>query len=180
MVNLENKIVYDNLRKEEKANNFRGTVVLLIMAVIISFGVYNILALEEDTESGNSTEQISDNNEVVEYKFVIKGIDADDWPTILIAVNIPLLILMIFFYYKANKIGREADQYCPYCYTLGYTTTTLNSTRIRAYIKRERYKDSDGKERTKRVLCEDWEGQYRNDCCGKVYDKKWTEKIDLG
>lgn len=179
MVNLENKVIYENLRKKELVNYIKGTFIFLIMAVIISFGIYNILALE-DIASSASIEQIKDNNKVIENKYVIKDIDIKEWKKILITVNTPLFILMLFFFYKGYKYGKEADKYCPYCYTYGFTTTTLNTKKIRKYIKREKYKDSDGIERTKRVLYEDWEGQYRNECCGTVYDKKWTEKIDLG
>lgn len=88
-------------------------------------------------------------------------------------IGIPSLILFIICAIMASR-------YCPYCYTKGFTTTTLNTTKIRSYVKKEKYNDSNGREKIKRVLYEDWEGEYRNECCGTKYHKTWQNKIDLG
>lgn len=179
MVNLENKVIYDNLRNLEKKNKRKSILILVIIAAVTILGIYNIAEINRQVKL-NEGEQRYEVKPSEESIFLIKSINRDEWVNILIAVNTPLFILMVFFYYKGYKYGREADKYCPYCYTFGFTTTTLNTTKIRSYIKNEKYKDSNGRERIKRVLYEDWEGQYRNECCGKVYNKTWQEKIDLG
>ena len=75
----------------------------------------------------------------------------------------------------------KAGKYCPYCYchTKEFTTTTLYHKKIRSYVKKDESTNSEGKKEIKRTLIEDWEGQYRNECCGKVYTNTWTEEISL-
>lgn len=177
MINYENKAIYDNLKKLEKANYLKGLFVLLIMAVIIIIGMINIGQLSEQSQS-EKIGYITDNKSIVDSSEADKAKKL--WINVLIGVNVPLFILMLYFFIKGHSYEKDANQYCPYCYTKGFTTTTLNRIRIRTYVKNEKYKDSNGRERIKRVLYEDWEGQYRNECCGKVYQKTWQEKIDLG
>lgn len=177
MINLDNKVIYENLRKQEKINYVKGTMVLLIMAGIIIFGVYNILEQHNQTNS-ERIEYILDNKSIVDNK--IESNTKEKWIKITIAVNIPLFILMIYFFIKGARYEKEANRYCPYCYTKDFITTTLNTKKIRSYVKKEKYNDSNGNEKIKRILYEDWEGQYRNECCGQVYQKTWQNKIDLG
>lgn len=94
MINLDNKVIYENLRKQEKINYVKGTMVLLIMAAIIIFGVYNILEQHNQTYS-ERIEYILDNKSIVDNK--IESNTKEKWIKITIAVNIPLFILMIYF-----------------------------------------------------------------------------------
>lgn len=178
MINYENKSIYDNLRKLEKRNYRNGIFVLVIMAVIVIIGYNNIAQLSEQSQN-ERIEHISDNKSLADNKGEDKSITKEKRIDILIAVNIPLLILMLYFFIKGYSYGKEADKYCPYCYTKDFKTTTLNTKKIRSYVKKEKHKDSNGNEKIKRILCEDWEGQYRNECCGKVYNRTWQEKINL-
>ncbi len=178
MINYENKSIYDNLRKLEKRNYRNGIFVLVIMAVIVIIGYNNIAQLSEQSQN-ERIEHISDNKSLADNKGEDKSITKEKRIDILIAVNIPLLILMLYFFIKGYSYGKEADKYCPYCYTKDFKTTTLNTKKIRSYVKKEKHKDSNGNENIKRILCEDWEGQYRNECCGKVYNRTWQEKINL-
>ncbi len=179
MINYENKSIHDNLRKLEKRNYRNGIFVLVIMAVIVIIGYNNIAQLSEQSQN-ERIEHISDNKSLADNKGEDKSITKEKRIDILIAVNIPLLILMLYFFIKGYSYGKEADKYCPYCYTKNFTTTTLNKTKIRSYTKKETFKDSNGREKIKRVLYEDWEGEYRNECCGTKYHKTWQNKIDLG
>lgn len=84
-------------------------------------------------------------------------------------------------YNKDFKLKIKEGKYCPYCYchTHEYTTTTLYNKKIRSYVKKDERTNSEGKKEIKRTLIEDWEGQYRNECCGKVYTRTWQERISL-
>ena len=84
-------------------------------------------------------------------------------------------------YNKDFKLKIKKGKYCPYCYchTHEFTTTTLYNKKIRSYVTKDERTDSNGKTRIKRTLIEGWEGQYRNECCGKVYTSTWQERISL-
>ena len=84
-------------------------------------------------------------------------------------------------YNKDFKSTIKEGRYCPYCYchTHKFTTTTLYNKKIRSYVKKDERTDSQGKKEIKRTLIEDWEGQYRNECCGKVFTRTWQERISL-
>lgn len=84
-------------------------------------------------------------------------------------------------YNKDFKLKIKKGKYCPYCYchTHEFTTTTLYNKKIRSYVTKDERTDTNGKTRIKRTLIEDWEGQYRNECCGKVYTSTWQERISL-
>lgn len=84
-------------------------------------------------------------------------------------------------YNKDFKLKIKKGKYCPYCHchTHEFTTTTLYNKKIRSYVKKDERTNSEGKKEIKRTLIEDWEGQYRNECCGKVYTRTWQERISL-
>lgn len=96
-----------------------------------------------------------------------------------LATIIVCVVLFIYYLARAISISNEVDKYCPYCYTKDFIRTTLKKTKIRSYVKKDERTDSNGKKEIKRTLIEDWEGQYRNECCGKVYTRTWQERISL-
>lgn len=183
-MNIQNKVVYENLRKLEKQNNGKGCLLLFIIAVIIIFGLYEIINHYNDIKIYNTKSIVDNGSNIKNNNYNNSDNTTNDEQinrlmTILIIVNTPLFIFMVYYFLKAHKYGKEADKYCPYCYTKDFKTTTLNTKKIRSYVKKEKHKDSNGNEKIKRILCEDWEGQYRNECCGKVYNRTWQEKINL-
>lgn len=178
-MNLENKVVYENLRKLEKQNNGKGCLLLFIMAAIIIFGLYYNDVKTYNTNSIVDNSSNIENNNYNNSDNTTNDEHINRLMTILIIVNTPLFIFMVYYFLKAHKYGKEADKYCPYCYTKNFKTTTLNTKKIRSYVKKDERTNSEGKKEIKRTLIEDWEGQYRNECCGKVYTRTWQEKISL-
>ena len=178
-MNLENKVVYENLRKLEKQNNGKGCLLLCIMAAIIIFGLYYNDVKTYNTNSIVDNSSNIENNNYNNSDNTTNDEHINRLMTILIIVNTPLFIFMVYYFLKAHKYGKEADKYCPYCYTKNFKTTTLNTKKIRSYVKKDERTNSEGKKEIKRTLIEDWEGQYRNECCGKVYTRTWQEKISL-
>lgn len=178
MINKENKAIYENLIKLKKSNYRKGIVVFIMMVGITVFGL-NAIKQENKKEEIKRIENVLDNQSVSNINTEKNSKSRDTYLEILGAINIPLFILMIYFIIRGVKYSKEANRYCPYCYTKDYVKTTLYTKKIRTYVKKEKYRDSQGKDRYKNVLYEDWEGQYRNECCGNIYNKTWQEKIDL-
>ena len=124
MIHYENKDVYENLKKLEKSNYRNGVIVLVILAAVTIFGLYNAEKIY-DQEINAGIVHVTENKSIFASKIesIIKT--KEDWIKILIAVDIPLLIIMIYFFFKAKKYAKEVNLYCPYCYKKGFTTTTL-------------------------------------------------------
>ena len=65
-MNIQNKVVYENLRKLEKQNNGKGCLLLFIIAVIIIFGLYEIINHYNDIKIYMDAKGISKANVVLE------------------------------------------------------------------------------------------------------------------
>lgn len=98
-------------------------------------------------------------------------------------ISAPICFISLIIYGIASAINDKiASKYCPYCYKKDFKRTKLSEECIRVYNKQEKRKVGFGDNKREiyvPVRVEEWKGKFKNECCGKEYEKTWEHKIDL-
>ncbi len=104
-------------------------------------------------------------------------------------ISAPICFISLIIYGIANWINDKiASKYCPYCYKKGYNKILISKTKIRSYkalVEKKKILGTFGAGMNKSMpekipaLVEDWEMEYKNDCCGKQYTESETNYISL-
>ncbi len=98
-------------------------------------------------------------------------------------ISAPIFFISLIIYGIASTINDKiASKYCPYCYKKDFKRTKLSEECIRVYNKQEKRKVGFGDNKREiyvPVRVEEWKGKFKNECCGKEYEKTWEHKIDL-